>query len=109
GPDINESDIKFTVNKKGEIRYALSAIKGVGEAAVQAIVEERKKNGVYRSIYDLTSRGNMRAINKKALEALGYAGAFDSFSGYHRAQYFLPDKKDGMNVLEKAVRYGSNV
>ncbi|MFN8323278.1 MAG: DNA polymerase III subunit alpha [Chitinophagales bacterium] len=109
GPDINESDIKFTVNKKGEIRYALSAIKGVGEAAVEAIVAERKANGTYKNIYDLTRRANLRAVNKKALEALGYAGAFDCFAGYHRAQYFLPDKKDGLNLLEKAVRYGGNV
>ena len=109
GPDINESDVKFTVNKNGEIRYALSAIKGVGEAAVEAIVQERKANGPYTTIYDLTRRASARAINKKALESLGYAGAFDSFTGYHRAQYFMPDKKDGLTVLEKAVRYGSNV
>ncbi len=109
GPDINESDVKFTVNDKGAIRYALSAIKGVGEAAVEAIVAERKANGPYKTIYDLTRRASARAINKKALESLGYAGAFDSFTGYHRAQYFLPDKKDGLSVLDKATRYGSNV
>ncbi len=109
GPDINESDVKFTVNDKGEIRYALSAIKGVGEAAVEAIVEERKANGAYKTIYDLTRRASARAVNKKALESLGYAGAFDSFAGYHRAQYFMPDKKDGLSVLDKAARYGSNV
>ncbi len=109
GPDVNESDVKFTVNKYGEIRYALSAIKGVGEAAVESLVDERKANGTYKTIYDLTRRANLRAVNKKALEALGYAGAFDSFQGYHRAQYFLPDKKDGLNLIEKAVKYGSNV
>jgi DNA polymerase-3 subunit alpha len=109
GPDINESDVKFSVNQSGEIRYALSAIKGVGEAAVEAIVDERKKNGAYKSIYDLTRRANLRAVNKKALEALGYAGAFDSFTNYHRAQYFLPDKKDGLSLLDKAARYGSNI
>lgn len=109
GPDLNESDVMFTVNKNGEIRYAMSAVKGVGEAAVEAIVAERKANGPYKSIYDLTRRANLRAVNKKALEALGYAGAFDSFTNYHRAQYFMPDKRDGMTILEKAVRYGSNV
>lgn len=109
GPDINESDIKFAVNKKGEIRYALSAIKGVGDAAVENIVEERRVNGPYKSIYDLTKRANLRSVNKKSLEALALAGAFDGFSGYHRAQYFLPDKKDGMNLVEKAVRYGGNI
>ena len=101
--------MKFAVNKSGEIRYALSAIKGVGEAAVETIVAERKANGAYKSIYDLTRRASARAVNKKNLEALGYAGAFDSFAGYHRGQYFLPDKKDGLSLLEKAVRYGSNV
>ncbi len=109
GPDINESDVKFSVNKKGEIRYALSAIKGVGEAAVHAIVEERKVGGSYKSIYDLTCRINQRAVNRKALEALCYSGAFDSFTNYHRAQYLLPDKKDGLSLIEKAVRYGNNV
>ncbi len=109
GPDINESDVKFAVNDKGEIRYALSAIKGVGDAAVEAIVAERKANGNYKSIYDLTRRVSSRASGRKALEALGYAGAFDSFANYHRAQYFMPDKKDGLSLLEKAVRYGSNV
>lgn len=109
GPDVNESDVMFTVNKNGEIRYAMAAVKGVGEAAVESIVAERKANGTYKSIYDLTKRVNLRAVNKKALEALGYAGAFDCFTNYHRAQYFLPDKKDGMNLIEKAVRYGANV
>ncbi len=109
GPDVNESDVMFTVNKNGEIRYAMAAVKGVGEGAVESIVTERKANGTYKSIYDLTKRVNLRAVNKKALEALGYAGAFDCFNNYHRAQYFLPDKKDGMNLIEKAVRYGANV
>jgi DNA polymerase-3 subunit alpha len=109
GPDVNESDVMFTVNKNGEIRYAMAAVKGVGEAAVESIVAERKANCTYKSIYDLTKRVNLRAVNKKALEALGYAGAFDCFTNYHRAQYFLPDKKDGMNMIEKAVRYGANV
>ena len=109
GPDVNESDVKFAVNQNGEVRYALSAIKGVGEAAVESLVAERKANGPYKSIYDLTKRANLRAVNKKALEALGYAGAFDSFPGYHRAQYFMPDKRDGQSVLEKAVKYGANI
>ncbi|MDB5282183.1 MAG: polymerase subunit alpha, partial [Bacteroidota bacterium] len=109
GPDINESDVNFTVNKKGEIRYALSAIKGVGDAAVEGIIEERTKNGPYKSIFDLTRRVNLRTVNKKSLEALGLAGAFDCFTNYHRAQYFMPDKKDGLTILEKAVKYGNNL
>ncbi len=109
GPDINESDVNFAVNEKKEIRYALSAIKGVGDAAVEAIIEEKKKNGFYKSIFDLTKRVSLRSMNKKSLEALALAGAFDCFTIYHRAQYFMPDKKDGLNVLEKAVKYGNNL
>ena len=102
GPDINESDVKFAVNKKGEIRYALSAIKGVGDAAVENIVAERSANGPYKNIYDLTRRANLRSVNKKSLEALALAGAFDGLGVYHRAQYFAPDKKDGLNLVEEA-------
>jgi len=108
-PDINESDVHFTVNKNKEIRYALSAIKGVGEAAVESIIQERKANGPYKSIFDLARRANMRSVNKKSLEALAYAGAFDCFTNYHRAQYFLPDKKDGLNILEKASKYAAGL
>jgi DNA polymerase-3 subunit alpha len=108
GPDINESDVQFTVNKNGEIRYALSAIKGVGEAAVLAIVDERTKKGPFQSIYDFARRVNTRSVNKKAFEALALAGAFDSF-GLHRAQFFTPDKRDGLTVIEKALKYGSTL
>ncbi len=108
GPDVNESDVKFTVNKKGDIRFALAAIKGVGETAVESIVEERTKNGPFTGIYDFSSRINLRSVNKRAFEALAIAGAFDSF-GLHRAQFFTPDKKDGLTVLEKALKYGSTL
>ena len=108
-PDINESEVHFTVNKSKEIRYALSAIKGVGEAAVESIIQERNANGPFQSIFDLTRRANLRTVNKKSLEALAYAGAFDCFTQYHRAQYFMPDKKDGLSLLEKAVKYGNNL
>ncbi|HNI45370.1 MAG TPA: DNA polymerase III subunit alpha, partial [Chitinophagales bacterium] len=76
GPDINESNVKFSVNKKGEIRYALSAIKGVGEAAVEELIRERQEKGLYKSLFDLTKRSNLRAINKRVLESLAKAGAF---------------------------------
>lgn len=109
GPDINESDVRFSVNKKGEIRYALSAIKGVGEAAVESIIQERNANGPYKGIFDLTRRSNLRSVNKKSLECLALAGAFDGFGKFHRAQYFNPDPKDNLNVLEKAVRYANNI
>jgi DNA polymerase-3 subunit alpha len=88
GPDVNESNIRFAANKKGEIRYALSAIKGVGEAAVESIVEERRLNGPYQSIFDFAKRVNLRTVNKKSLESLAYAGAFDSFQQYSRATFY---------------------
>jgi DNA polymerase-3 subunit alpha len=106
GPDVNESDITFAVNDKGEIRFGLAAIKGIGEAAVIEIIRERKKNGAYLSLHDLTCRVNLRSVNKKSLEALVFAGAFDCFP-LHRAQYFATGKNDVANVLESAIRYGS--
>jgi DNA polymerase-3 subunit alpha len=108
GPDINESDVRFSVNKAGEIRFALSAIKGCGEAAVTSILEERNANGPFKNIFDLTKRINLRAANKKNLEALAQAGAFDSFPNIHRAQYFH-QYKDDTNFIELAIRFGNNV
>ncbi|MDX2001129.1 MAG: DNA polymerase III subunit alpha [Chitinophagales bacterium] len=106
GPDVNESNVKFTVNKAGEIRFALSAIKGVGEAAVEALVQERKKNGPYSSIFDLAKRAT-GAINKKTLESLASAGALDCFPDTHRGAYFAIYPNEGMNVIEKAVKFAS--
>jgi DNA polymerase-3 subunit alpha len=108
GPDINESDVRFSVNKAGEIRFALSAIKGCGEAAVTSILEDRNANGPFKNIFDLTKRINLRAANKKNLEALAQAGAFDSFPNIHRAQYFH-QYKDDTNFIELAIRFGNNV
>lgn len=108
GPDINESDSKFSVNKAGEIRFALSAIKGCGEAAVNSILEERAANGPFKNIFDLTKRINLRAANKKNIEALAQAGAFDGFPDAHRAQYFHTFK-DGSTLIELAIRFGNNV
>ncbi|HRH62820.1 MAG TPA: DNA polymerase III subunit alpha [Bacteroidia bacterium] len=109
GPDINESNFKFSVNQKGEIRIGLGALKGVGEAAVLDIVAERKANGVFSSIYDLVRRINLRSANKKTFESLAFAGAFDCFKGIHRAQYFYTDAGSEQIFLEKIVRYGNNV
>ncbi|MCD6112304.1 MAG: DNA polymerase III subunit alpha [Bacteroidales bacterium] len=106
GPDINESYINFTVNKKGEIRFGLAAIKGVGNTAVKEIINERNKNGYFKDIFDLTKRVVLRTVNKRALEALAYAGAFDNF-GPHRAQYFALDNKNE-TFLEKVVKYSNN-
>lgn len=108
GPDVNESEVNFAVNKKGEIRFGLGAIKGVGEGAVEMLIQERTTNGPFTSLFDLTKRVNLRAINKKTLEGLAYAGAFDCFANVHRAQYFASAGTDEPNVLEKAVRFGSN-
>ncbi|MCC6252146.1 MAG: DNA polymerase III subunit alpha [Bacteroidia bacterium] len=108
GPDINESMSKFTVNNKVQIRFGLSALKGVGEAAVENIVEERKNGGHYQSIFDLCRRINHRAVNKKVFEGLAYGGAFDSWGNIHRAQYFNTEKNDQLTFIEKAIKYGQN-
>ena len=106
GPDVNESVYKFTVNASGAIRFGLGAIKGVGEGAVEAIVDERKKEGNYKNIFDLTKRINLRGANKKCLENLVLAGGFDCFKGTHRAQYFFKANEKDSTFLEKAVKYG---
>lgn len=106
GPDINESDMRFSVNAKGEIRFALSAIKGFGEAAGMAIIEERQTGGPFQTIFDLCKRVSSSAARRNALEPLAYAGAFDSF-GLHRAQYFHTDEKEKIPLIEKAIRFGA--
>lgn len=107
GPDVNESYNKFTVNKKGEIRFGMAAIKGVGESAVEAIVKERDKNGTFKDMYDFVERVNLQSVNKKNIEALAIAGAFDNF-GYKRSDYFGPDT-DGTTFIENIVRYGNKI
>jgi DNA polymerase-3 subunit alpha len=106
GPDVNESLHKFAVNSKGQIRFGLGAIKGVGEGAVESIVDERKANGPYKNVFDLTKRINLRAANKKAMENLVLAGAFDCFVGTHRAQFFFKANDKDSTFLEKAIKYG---
>ncbi|WP_409024901.1 DNA polymerase III subunit alpha [Flavobacterium sp.] len=105
GPDVNESFYKFTVNENYAVRFGIGAVKGVGMAAVETIVENRK-DAKYKSIFDLAKRIDLRAANKKAFENLALAGGFDSFSGTTRAQYFH-DEGDGITFLEKAIRYGA--
>ncbi len=106
GPDVNESYRKFSVNKDGAVRFGMGAIKGVGTGAVATIVENRKEDGPYKSIFDLAKRIDLRAANKKAFESLALAGGFDSFTETHRGQYFH-EEGDGVTFLEKAMRYGS--
>jgi DNA polymerase-3 subunit alpha len=105
GPCVNESFYKFTVNDEYAVRFGMGAIKGVGSGAVATIVENRK-NGKYKSIFDLAKRIDLRAANKKAIENLALAGGFDAFEGTTRAQYFH-DEGDGITFYEKAIRYGS--
>ncbi|MDO7170903.1 DNA polymerase III subunit alpha [Mariniflexile sp. AS56] len=106
GPDVNESFYKFSVNKDNAVRFGMGAIKGVGHGAVITIVDNRKEEGYYKSIFDFAKRIDLRAANKKAFENLALAGGFDGFGTTHRAQYFH-DEGDGITFLEKAIRYGS--
>ncbi len=107
GPDINESRKGFAVNARGEIRFGLGGLKGVGEAAVESIIEEREKNGPFVSVFDLIKRINQRTVNKKTLENLVYAGAFDGFKELHRAQYFTIASGETVTGLEKIIRFGN--
>ncbi|MDA8728447.1 DNA polymerase III subunit alpha [Flavicella sp.] len=105
GPDVNESYLKFSVNEQGAIRFGMGAIKGVGSAAVEEIIRERKENGWFSSIFDVVRRVDLRLAGKKAVEGLILAGGFDSFTKTHRAQYYIVDEK-GSNFLEKALKFG---
>jgi DNA polymerase-3 subunit alpha len=106
GPDINESLNGFAVNKKAEIRFGFSGLKGVGEAAIDNIVEERMKQGPFKDVFDFMKRVNLRSVNKKSMESLIYGGAFDGFKDYHRAQYFYAPPGDTTG-LEKLIKFGA--
>jgi DNA polymerase-3 subunit alpha len=108
GPDVNESAYNFAVNKAGQIRFGLGAVKGVGENAVSAIIDERNLNGQFKDIIDLTRRVNLRTINRRSLEAMANAGAFDTFEGSHRAQYFYQEGPDAPIFLEKVLKHASD-
>ncbi|MEO9512156.1 MAG: DNA polymerase III subunit alpha [Flavobacteriaceae bacterium] len=103
GPDVNESYYKFAVNKSNAVRFGMGAIKGVGRSAVETIVENRKEDGPYKSVFDLAKRVELRAANKKSFENLALAGGFDSFGDTQRAQYFH-DEGDGITFLEKVIK-----
>lgn len=106
GPDINESLKGFAVNQKGEIRFGLGGLKGVGDAAVDNIIAEREKNGWYTDMFDFIKRVLQKNVNKKSLESLAYSGAFDCFTTYHRAQYFHIQDGERTTGLEKIIGYG---
>lgn len=110
GPDVNESRLRFSTDSKGNVRFGLAAIKGVGEAAVATIIEERRENGKFTSIYDFMERVNLQAVNKKVLENLTLAGAFDNMTDFHRSKFFTLNPRDNeISFLEQLIRYGSRV
>lgn len=110
GPDVNESFIKFTANKAGDIRFGMGAIKGVGSGAARDIINARKKHGEFKTIFDFVERVTLQTVNKKNLEALAMAGAFDNLEGIKRSSLFAgDDKNDSTTFIEKLIRYGNNI
>jgi DNA polymerase-3 subunit alpha len=107
GPDINESDKKFKVNAKNQIRFGMGGIKGVGENAVESIIEERNRNGNFTSIFEFVKRNNLRTINKKTLEGLALAGAFDLVMNGNRAVFFYTPQADKGSFIDTLIRYGN--
>jgi DNA polymerase-3 subunit alpha len=108
GPDVNESKSGFTVNKTGEIRFGMAAIKGAGSAAVEEIIREREKGGIFKNIFEFAKRVSSKALNKKTMEALAMAGAFDCFPEYHRRQYLEAGDGD-ITLIEKATKYAQKI
>lgn len=106
GPDVNESDLNFTANPEGDIRFGLAGIKGVGQGAVESIMRERAENGKFKSIFDFMERVNLTACNKKTIESLILSGSFDCFPETYREQFMATNSKDEL-VLETLVRYGN--
>lgn len=106
GPDINESELAFSVNKDGNIRFGLAALKGVGSSAIEGLIAERDQHGPFKNIFDFMERINLRNCNKRSIEAMAKAGAFDCFPEMHRAQFFITDK-DGHNYIDKLITMGT--
>lgn len=108
GPDINESMRTFSANREGDVRFGMAAVKGVGEAAVESIIAERTAGGPFKDIYDLVERINYQQVNRKCLENLAYAGAFDSIVDFHRGKFFGADARDAnaSTFIELLMRYG---
>ncbi|MFZ5940997.1 MAG: DNA polymerase III subunit alpha [Bacteroidota bacterium] len=108
GPDVNESNVRFTVNRNGDIRFGLGAIKGVGEAAVQGLINERKKGGLYKDIYDFVERNELSTVNRKTMEGLAVAGGFDCFPDITRSQYIEVPENDP-SFIEQLIKYGNKI
>lgn len=106
GPDVNESFLKFSVNKVGDIRFGIGAVKGVGEGAVMNIIEEREKNGSFKDVFDFVERVNLSTCNRKNIESLALAGAFDAFPEVSREQFFGTNGK-GEVFIDSLIRYGN--
>ncbi|MBR4995721.1 MAG: DNA polymerase III subunit alpha [Alistipes sp.] len=110
GPDVNDSIVDFSSNRNGDIRFGLAAVKGVGEAAVKSIIDEREKGGPFKNIYDFVERVNFAVVNRKCLENLAYAGGFDSIIDFHRSKFFAEDARaGGQTFVESLIRYGQRV
>ncbi|MCC8035499.1 MAG: DNA polymerase III subunit alpha [Rikenellaceae bacterium] len=112
GPDVNESQNRFSADSEGNVRFGLAGIKGVGEAAVKSLVQERRTGGKFTSIYDFVERVNLQVLNKKNMENLAMAGAFDNISGFPRSRFFAPvDTKESSEstFLEQLIRYGTRM
>src|ERR1700710_601972 len=107
GPDINESDMAFAVNKKGQVRFGLTGVKGVGDKAVESIIEERGERGPYKSVYDFAQRSNTRSVNRKSYENLVYGGAFDEF-GLNRARFFAKTENGVLTGVERLIKYAND-
>ncbi|MEO7216143.1 DNA polymerase III subunit alpha [Mucilaginibacter sp.] len=107
GPDINESDMAFAASKKGVIRFGMAGVKGVGEKAVESIIEERNERGPYTSVYDFAQRSNTRSVNRKSYENLVYGGGFDEF-GLKRAQFFAKTENGLLTGIERLIKYGND-
>ena len=107
GPDINESAMAFAVNNKGQVRFGLTGVKGVGEKAVESIIDERRERGPYESVFDFARRSNTRSINRKAYENLVYGGAFDEF-GYSRARFFAKSESITLTGIERLTKYAND-
>ncbi|MGV8091828.1 MAG: DNA polymerase III subunit alpha [Mangrovibacterium sp.] len=108
GPDVNESFLKFTVNKNGDVRFGMAAVKGVGASAVVDIIKARE-SGLFTDIFDFVSRVNLQSVNKKNIEALAMSGAFDSFGNIRRSQFFAGSDQNDVSFIEKLIKYGHQI